>query len=319
MKTRSRNLTTTFFFGLIIIGMCWGCAGVEQKFDVWQSAIREKLNFETSEADASAKDSRDEYFIHTSKWSWETLAYVAEWYTGDVKNEKNLVAINPAVNPQEIAVGSQIRIPADLLKTRQPLPKNFSGAYREDFYKHTVHWPGETLSLIASWYTGSSKNWRKLAAANPRLNPNRIKSGNIIYIPPSLLKTRVPLPQKVAAKYTSDYFAYTVKRDNEKLEDIARWYTGNPANRKLLAKTNPDLNPDHLKLGDEVYIPEKLLKNRKPLPPPESATADSKPAAKTPPAEPDERPASDEKQAPDEKSAPDEKIKLFGPKQFPQN
>ena len=50
MKTRPRTLTTISFIGLIIIGMCWGCAGVEQKFDDWQSVIREKLNFEKSEA-----------------------------------------------------------------------------------------------------------------------------------------------------------------------------------------------------------------------------------------------------------------------------
>jgi len=306
MKTRSRNLITTSCIGLIIIGMCWGCAGVEQKLDGWQATIREKLNFDKSEADASAKDRQNEYFIHTCRWSWETLAYVAEWYTGDAKNEKILAEINPAVKPQKIAVGSEIRIPVDILKTQEPLPKNYSGEYRQNFYQHTVHWPGETLSLIASWYTGTSKNWRKLAAANPRLNPNRIKSGDIIYIPPSLLKTRVPLPQKVAVKYTSDYFAYTVKRDNEKLEDIAGWYTGNPANRKLLAKANPDLNPDQLRAGDEVYIPGNLLKNREPLPISESARAVSKPAVQTPPAEPEVKPA------------PDEKIKLFGPKQFPQ-
>jgi hypothetical protein len=319
MKTRSRALTTIGFIGLIIIGMCWGCAGVGQKFDDWQSAIREKMNFENSGADASAQDSQDEYFIHTSRWPWETMVYVAEWYTGDAKNEKDLAAVNPAVDPQKIAVGSQIRIPVALLKTQEPLPQNFSGEYRRDFYKHTVHWPGESLSLIASWYTGASKNWRKLAAANPRLDPNRIKSGNVIYIPPSLLKTRVPLPQKVAAKYTSDYFAYTIRQDNEKLEDIAGWYTGNPANQKLLAKANPDLNPNQLKAGDEVYIPQNLLKNRKPLPVPNSATANSEPAVKTPPAGSEEKPVPDVKATPEEKPAPDEKIKLFGPKQFPQS
>jgi hypothetical protein len=307
MKTRSRTLTKISFMGVIIIGMCWGCAGVGQKLDDWQSAMREKLNFEKSETDEANPDRQDEYFIHTSRWSWETLAYVAEWYTGDAKNEKNLAAINPDVNAQKIAVGSEIRIPADLLKTREPLPKNFNGEDRQDFYKHTVHWPGESLSLIASWYTGSFQNWRKLAAANPRLDPNRIKNGNLVYIPPTLLKTRVPLPQKVAAKYTSDYFAYTVKRDNEKLENIAAWYTGNPANRKLLANANPDLNANQLKAGNEVYIPENLLKNRRPLPAPESATAESEPATQTPPAEPQVKPA------------PDEKIKLFGPKQFPQS
>jgi hypothetical protein len=309
MNTGSRTLTTIGLMGLIGVFICGGCAGVGQKFDNWQSAIREKLNFEKAEAGEADQDAEAEYFIHTTQWSWETMAYVAEWYTGDPKNEKNLAEINPEVASPKIAVGSKIRIPVDLLKTREPLPKNFSGEDRRICYQHTVHWPGETLSLVASWYTGSPGNWRKVAAANAGLNPNRIKGGDIICIPTSLLKTRVPLPQKVAAKYTSVYFAYTVKRDNEKLEDIARWYTGNPANRKLLAKANPDLDPFRLKAGNEVYIPQNLLKNRQPLPEAESAVSDSKPAARpaaeTPPAEPDMKPAADEK------------IKLFGPKQFP--
>lgn len=312
MKIRLRILGINSFIGLIIICMYWGCAGVEQKLDGWQSAMREKLNFDKS-ADESAGDPQTEYFIHTTRWSWETLGHVAEWYTEDAKNEKKLAAINSDVNPQKLAVGSKIRIPAYLLKTREPMPQGFSREYHQNFYKHTVRWPGETLSLIASWYTGSLKNWRKLAAVNPRLNPNRIKSGDVINIPPSLLKTRVPLPQKVAAKCTSDYFAYKVKRNDEKLEDIAAWYTGNPANRKLLVKANPDLNPDQLKAGNEIYIPSNLLKQRKPMPVSESATAESEAATKTPPAEPEVRPT------PDEKPAPDEKIKLFGPKQFPQS
>jgi len=306
MKTRLRNFTGISIMGLIIIGMCWGCAGVEQKVDDWHSAIKEKLNFNTSgNGDTDDKDADEVYFVHTSKWSWETLDYVAEWYTGDPKNSKKLADINPYVTPEKIAVGSEVVIPVNLLKTRDPLPKHFSGEYREDYYKHTVRWPGESLSLIASWYTGSSKNWRKLAKANPRLNPNRIKDGNVIIIPPSLLKTRVPLPQKVAAKYTSHYFAYKVKKDNEKLKDIARWYTGNSANRKLLAKANPDLNPNHLKKSNEVYIPRKLLKTRDPIKASEPAASLSNPVVKATAPEPKT------------KLPEDENIKLFGPKQFP--
>jgi hypothetical protein len=289
--------------GFVIIGMCWGCAGVEQKFDDWQSALREKLNFSSSGNEDTGAD--ETYFVHTSQWSWETLAYVAEWYTGDSNNSEKLADLNPYVNPDMIAVGSEVVIPVSLLKTREPLPKNFSGEYRANYYKHTVRWPGESLSLIASWYTGSSKNWRKLAKANPGLNPNRIKGGNVIMIPPAMLKTQVPLPQKVAAKYTSDYFAYKVKADNEKLEDIARWYTGSATNRNLLAKANPDLNPDHLTKGNEVYIPKKLLKIRQPVNVSKPAVTQPKPAVKVP--EPEPKTALVE----------DENIKLFGPKQYP--
>jgi len=302
MKIRLRNFTSIGILGIFIVGMYWGCAGVEQKFDDWQSALREKLNFNAS--GNGARHGNEGYFIHTAHWSWETLAYVAEWYTGESKNQGELAYLNPNVNPAKIAVGSEVAIPVSLLKTREPLPKNFSGEYRADYFKHTVRWPGETLSLIASWYTGSSRNWRKLAKTNPRLNPNRIKGGNVIMIPPSLLKTRVRLPQKVAAKYTSDYFSYKVKQNNERMADIARWYTGNSGNRKLLARANPDLNPDRLKQGNEVYIPKNLLKTRDPIKASEPAAALSKPAIrKTPVRQPESAPAEDES------------IKLFGPKQ----
>jgi hypothetical protein len=231
---------------------------------------------------------------------------VAEWYTGDSQNAGKLADLNPYINPDNIPVGGEVIIPVSILKTREPLPKHFSSGYRRDYYKHTVRWPGESLSLIASWYTGFSENWRKLAKANPNLNPNRIKGDNVILIPSSLLKTRVPsLPQKVAAKYTSDYFAYKVKEDNEKLTDIARWYTGKSANRNLLARANPDLDPNHLIRGNEVYIPKKLLKIGQPIKSSQPAVSASKTAANVPASEP--------------KAAPpgDENIELFGPKQFP--
>ena len=60
-------------------------------------------------------------------------------------------------------------------------------------FVHTVRWVGESVSLIAKWYTGSYKNWRKIAAANPKLNPNIIRIGDKIVIPQELLKTKDPM------------------------------------------------------------------------------------------------------------------------------
>jgi hypothetical protein len=298
--------------------MCWGCTGVGQKIDDWQSALREKLNANFAEFwETDGKDGDEVYFIHRSQWSWETLAYVAEWYTGDSKNWRTIAELNPRVNPQKIVVGSKIIIPVSLLETREPLPKNYSGKHRKNYYQHTVRWSGESLSLIASWYTGTPKNWRKLAKVNPHLNPSRIAVGNLILIPPAMLKTRVPLPQKVAAKYTSDYFAYKVKADNEKLEDIAGWYTGNSANRNQLANANPDLNPNHLVKGNEVYIPKKLLNTRQLMEAEAEAEVKAPAPAATTPTEPAVKTVNAPASEPKTQLAEDEKIKLFGPKQFP--
>ena len=61
---------------------------------------------------------------------------------------------------------------------------------------HKVRYPGESVSIIAGWYTGEIDNWKILAEANPNLNPNVISEGMKINIPESMLKTREPMPKE---------------------------------------------------------------------------------------------------------------------------
>lgn len=45
---------------------------------------------------------------------------------------------------------------------------------------HTVRYSGETLTLISLWYTGSTENWRPIAADNPGADPLHLKAGDVI-------------------------------------------------------------------------------------------------------------------------------------------
>jgi len=317
MKTELGSLARAGFIGLLVGIACLGCSGAGQKLEKWQAELIKKLNLNDSKSSADARHkNKDVYFMHATRWSWETLGIVAEWYTGNSKNRKVLAKINPKVSSKKLAVGSEIFIPVMLLKTRKALPGNYPGDYCKKCYRHTVRWHGESMSLIASWYTGTAGNWRKLAEANPRINPNHISKGNVIVIPPELLKNKNKLPQKAAARYTADYFAYTVQQDGEKIEAIARWYTGNAANWKVIARENPKLHPNALAAGNEIFIPSKLLKTRAPIPKAPSAptaeTSKTRPTAETPKPQPT---AVEKKRTPDEK----EEIKIFGPQQFPQS
>jgi len=69
-----------------------------------------------------------------------------------------------------------------------------SSAADVDYLTHTIKWRGENLSIIARWYTGSSKNWMNLIEANPGIKPRRIEIGDSILIPEALLETRQPMP-----------------------------------------------------------------------------------------------------------------------------
>ncbi len=302
--------------GLVMLvagGLSLGCAGVGKKLEQWQQSLSDRFKSGDSQAEddkpapSVATDAQAGFFRHTCRWTGETLSDVALWYTKDVRNWKKLAAANPGVNPKKIVPGFEIRIPANLLKTRKPLPKSAVAWQRRHYFTHRVRWTGESLSLIAGWYTGSTRNWRKLAAVNPTIHPSRIRTGDIILIPPEMLKTRKPLPRKVAARYTARYFAYTVKNDGEKLTDIAGWYTGSRANWKALARANPDLDPDSLSAGNEIYIPPGLLKTRKPIPRPKAVKLPAKPNAT-------EKARASEAQKSEESDAPPE---LFGPKQIP--
>ena len=68
-------------------------------------------------------------------------------------------------------------------------------------YYHKVKYAGETLSLIAKWYTGDIENWRALTRANPKLDPDRIIVGDKIRIPHKLLHNDKAMPRSFIIGY----------------------------------------------------------------------------------------------------------------------
>ncbi|MBU2498774.1 MAG: LysM peptidoglycan-binding domain-containing protein [Proteobacteria bacterium] len=158
-------------------------------------------------------------FIHTVKWAGESLSIIAKWRTGSLENWKALAQANPKIDPNRLQIGEEIRIPQDLLKNKKPMPEDFVASFapkgetapppapqkappqKPTYHLHTVRWPGESLSIIAKWYTGDIENWRALARVNPGLDPNRIHVGDKIRIPVPLLKAGEPMPRDFVASF----------------------------------------------------------------------------------------------------------------------
>jgi LysM repeat protein len=158
------------------------------------------------------------YYEHKVKWKGESLSMIAQWYTGNAENWKVLAKINPGIDPNRIQMGERVRVPENLMKTKNPMPERFVALKPKPSkpkkttsetpktintkppptpapYEHKVRWSGESLSIIAKWYTGSVENWKALSKANPKINPSRIHKGQKIRIPDNLLKTREPMPK----------------------------------------------------------------------------------------------------------------------------
>ncbi len=76
-------------------------------------------------------------------------------------------------------------------------------------FVHTVKWRGESVSIIAGWYTGDIQNWKILKDHNPDINPKRIFEGNKIRIPEYLMKTKAPITKE----YVDSFYAKHPKKE----------------------------------------------------------------------------------------------------------
>lgn len=70
-------------------------------------------------------------------------------------------------------------------------------AVDSDKYSHQVKFKGESLALIAGWYTGDTKNWEQLAKVNNLENPKKIEIGQVLLIPNAMLTRFEPLPESI--------------------------------------------------------------------------------------------------------------------------
>lgn len=75
----------------------------------------------------------------------------------------------------------------EVIQIEEPQPSNLV---------HKVSFSGETLAMIANWYTGKSANWKLIMEANPKIKPEKITLGQEIIIPGNLVVQRNPLPKK---------------------------------------------------------------------------------------------------------------------------
>ena len=74
---------------------------------------------------------------------------------------------------------------------------------REDVYVHTVEWPGETLPMIAQWYTGNKDNGKILAKTNPNIAAERLAVADRILIPFELVTNNKSMPKEFLSTFSA--------------------------------------------------------------------------------------------------------------------
>ncbi|MBI5055064.1 MAG: LysM peptidoglycan-binding domain-containing protein [Nitrospirae bacterium] len=125
MKSVLAKQIRLFIIFLITIALI-SCAKQEQKPD---ETVPEQPVVTTPETAPAQTEPPVSYFVHTVKWPGETVSIIAGWYTGDIQNWKALADANPDINPSRIHPGMNINVPEDMMKTRDPMPKEFVDSF----------------------------------------------------------------------------------------------------------------------------------------------------------------------------------------------
>ena len=87
------------------------------------------------------------------------------------------------------------------------------------------------------------------------------------FLLPALFNTGCLSLDKLTGYFKQDPCClHTVRWRGENLYVIAKWYTGDGENWRVLARANPELEPDRIRVGETIRIPEKIMQTKKPLP-----------------------------------------------------
>ncbi len=92
----------------------------------------------------------------------------------------------------------------------QPQPVQIQESVPE-YVQHVVRYSGETLGIIAKWYTGDFNKWSDIVKANPGIKPNRISLGDKIKIPYEVVTNDSPMPKSAVGRVSGSKKSSTNK------------------------------------------------------------------------------------------------------------
>lgn len=137
-----------------------------------------------------------------------------------------IISANPLVDPNRLQIGQTICIP------RQPIyPPCPEGNY------YTIK-TGDTLYSLARFYNVSLDD---LIEANPGINPDNLRVGQVICIPLATPPIACPPGTAVYTIQAGDTFYRLARRFNVSIDALIR--------------ANPNVDPDALLIGQVICVP----------------------------------------------------------------
>ncbi len=200
--------------------------------------------------------------------SGDSLYVIAKRELGSASRWKELEKLNN-VSSSDLRVGQVIKLPAAAATggTTGPIPDAIPATGAKT---HTVI-KGENLGDISKIHYGTTRNWKKIEAANPGVTSDNLKIGQKLVIPEIAGSTS---DSTTAGGSTNT--EYIVKKGDTP-SSIALSELGAKSRVKELQDANPGLDAKNLRVGQKLKIPGK--KTDAPIPAPLNPTPFTPPPA----------------------------------------
>ncbi len=122
------------------------------------------------------------------------------------KAPRTLASLAREKNQQTSGLGKARKVPITASRDIPRTSSSPSSTTGSDV-SHMVKYPGETLRIIASWYTGNADNAGRIARINGIENPDMLYLGQEIRLPEYLLKRRNAFPEEEVERYIRELSA----------------------------------------------------------------------------------------------------------------
>jgi nucleoid-associated protein YgaU len=179
----------------------------------------------------------------------DLLGDISRKYYGTSRHWKLIAEANPGANPDNLKVGTVLTIPpAPGSAPRAAAPQAGEGSY--------VVQKGDSYHSIAKKMLGATSRWKEIETLNG-IPPGELKPGQTLRLPPAGGAAPVlgaPAPDAGVAPVAGGR-THTVAK-GEYLSDISKNYYGTTRQWQKIAAANPGVNPNNLKVGATLVIPE---------------------------------------------------------------
>ena len=181
----------------------------------------------------------------------ETLGEISQKYYNTARNWKKIAEANK-VDPSELKVGQKITIPVleTSAATTTGTPVELAGGERSYTLKK-----GDSYYSIAKQELGNAARWKEIEKLNG-IPAEELRVGKTIKLPSKEAAVTSPTKSPTIDNNSSSDARVHVVASGETLMDISKKHYGTTAKWKDIIKANPGVDPEGLKVGQKLNLPD---------------------------------------------------------------